>query len=460
MILDTFKSHNIEKALFFLVSASLSCFQPFLSIYLRSKDISPSNIGLITCLIPFLNFISTPSWALLADKYNIQKLVLLGTSISSTIILLLLIPVNKILPGIFILIFVYSILSAPLFPLVDSVVLKALGKERRLYGQQRLWGAISWGIMAAVVGILIERYFIDVIFYTYSILMAMFALVLFFTGRDEITNGFKRISSFSKIENNEINSNIELENSNNDDNNNDEQQKSNTTTTTSILVSDSQNQIEDQSNESLIENDLENQLESIEIDSDNDNDKGRLSTWEVIKQMVTNSQMMIFLFAILVVGMTANIIQNFLFLYLKDEKDASTILLGTTIPFTVVMELPFFFFGKELLDKVGVSKLIIMGQISFTTRLLLYNIFITNISPWFVLPIELLHGTSYASIWTAGVEYSNVMAPKGYETTYQGIFAAVYGGLGAGIGSIIGGFIYEHLSAMTLFRFAAEQQLI
>ena len=43
--------------------------------------------------------------------------------------------------------------SSPFISLLDSTVLTMLGEARRpLYGRQRLWGAIGWGLCSLAVG--------------------------------------------------------------------------------------------------------------------------------------------------------------------------------------------------------------------------------------------------------------------------------------------------------------------
>ncbi|KAK5579652.1 hypothetical protein RB653_009337 [Dictyostelium firmibasis] len=528
-ILNSFKKHTNIKLLYFFEFASLSCFQPFISIYLNSKQLKPSIIGIITCLIPFLSFLSSPFWANISDRFGIQKKIVIVNSLLSMIALLLLIPTGDNIVGIFILIGLYSIVSSPICPIVDSLVLKDLGEDSKLYGQQRLFGAISYGIVAFFTGMVINHFSMNYLYVIYAFWMVVFLIFYVFNqtkygSKLKLTNS---INSFKKLINEKTIGGTDENNDTEIDvitpgNPYDENSKGSTlkqSKSNSNIISS--NDIV-QSNENLIENEREDQLEQdLEMDeigslvfssnnnssqdlgeailsSQNDNNNNnnnnnntnevllkdgadfiknepitnggdveeipidlmyseeKLTNKQVMKNIVKNPQMMIFLFAMVICGMTSNIISNFLFLFLKDHKNASNFLLGSTLPFTVVMELPFFFFGKQLLEKAGVTNMIIIGHSAYIIRLCLYNIFaIDSISAWFVLPIETLHGIAFATLWGAGVELSSQMAPKGYEAFYQGIFSGIYCGLGSGIGSIIGGFLYEHKSAFFLFRFTA-----
>ena len=66
--------------------------------------------------------------------------------------------------------------------------------------------------------------------------------------------------------------------------------------------------------------------------------------------------------------------------------------------------------------------------------------------------IQMLHGPTYSAIWVAGVSYADKMAPPGLGATAQGIFAGVLLGLGFGTGAILGGWVYETLGAVAMFR--------
>lgn len=50
----------------------------------------------------------------------------------------------------------------------------------------------------------------------------------------------------------------------------------------------------------------------------------------------------------------------------------------------------------------------------------------------FVLLLELLHGITFALMWTAGVKFMTMIAPEEWLTTAQSIFSAVYFCVGYG----------------------------
>ena len=84
-------------------------------------------------------------WTALADRYKSHKLILLFDALISAIIVYL-----QSLAGNFWLlipvVIAFAIVTAPLSALIDSNVLYLLKDDKNLYGKQRMWGAVSWGM--------------------------------------------------------------------------------------------------------------------------------------------------------------------------------------------------------------------------------------------------------------------------------------------------------------------------
>lgn len=79
-------------------------------------------------------------------------------------------------------------------------------------------------------------------------------------------------------------------------------------------------------------------------------------------------------------------------------------------------ELPFFFLSSFILKKLGHINTMNLVLIGLGTRLILYS---TLTSPWFALPVELLHGLSYGVFYATMASYASIVAPLGTETTIQ-----------------------------------------
>lgn len=81
-------------------------------------------------------------------------------------------------------------------------------------------------------------------------------------------------------------------------------------------------------------------------------------------------------------------------------------------------------------------------------------------SVWWVLPIELLQGLTFALAWSSGCVYVKRVAPVWLRSTVQSIFSGLYTGIGQGLGGLVGGFMYGAFGADVVFKLAAISLLV
>ena len=81
-------------------------------------------------------------------------------------------------------------------------------------------------------------------------------------------------------------------------------------------------------------------------------------------------------------------------------------------------------------------------------------------SPWLGIAIHLLHGLSFSGMWMAGVAYANRLAPPGLGATAQGLFNAIFNGLGFFGGSFFGGLLYDRYGGANLFFWSGILALV
>ena len=67
-------------------------------------------------------------------------------------------------------------------------------------------------------------------------------------------------------------------------------------------------------------------------------------------------------------------------------------------------EIPIFAYSRWLLDHVGVSGLLIIAQLAYSSRVAVYSIVH---DPWLVLLVEPLHGVTYGMCLVLGVTLMN-----------------------------------------------------
>jgi PPP family 3-phenylpropionic acid transporter len=120
-------------------------------------------------------------------------------------------------------------------------------------------------------------------------------------------------------------------------------------------------------------------------------------------------------------------------------------------------ELPVFLWAGSLLGRFGAGPLLVVSLLVFSGRMLAFS-FVTV--PELILPLQLLHGPSYAAMWVAGISLAKQLAPPGTGNAGQGLFAATVMGLGSACGGFVGGALYDGFGAAGMFRWMAAGLLL
>jgi PPP family 3-phenylpropionic acid transporter len=120
-------------------------------------------------------------------------------------------------------------------------------------------------------------------------------------------------------------------------------------------------------------------------------------------------------------------------------------------------EIPVFLAGHKLLRRWTPVQLMAISVALTALRAFLY---VGMTAPWQVLVISLLHGPTFAIMWTAGVAYATQTAPKGLGTTALGVFSGMTFGLGSALGSLTGGWLYQHVSGTAPFMWAGIASIL
>ncbi len=169
--------------------------------------------------------------------------------------------------------------------------------------------------------------------------------------------------------------------------------------------------------------------------------------WQGLWQLATNSRWLIFLMLALVEGLSLGVFLNFLFLHLSDM-GSSRMIMSLSLTFATFSEIPIFLAGHKLLRRWTPAQLLAISMVLTTLRAFLYA---GMTAPWQVLLVSLLHGPTFAVMWTAGVAYAIQTAPRGLGTTALGVFSGTVFGLGSALGAMSGGWLYQHVSSVAPF---------
>ncbi|KCV71457.1 hypothetical protein H696_02403 [Fonticula alba] len=134
----------VFKILYTFVAATFASLGPFLSVIFAGRGLTPSEIGIILCARPFVFFAGAPLFSIIADRARRTRWLLLTVFVLSAVIrtLIAFIPAERFALLAFVVL-TCEFFGSPVYFLIDTVVLKVLGKNSDRYGQQRLFGSIG-----------------------------------------------------------------------------------------------------------------------------------------------------------------------------------------------------------------------------------------------------------------------------------------------------------------------------
>eukprot|EP00945_MAST-04E_sp_MAST-4E-sp1_P001608 g1608.t1 len=158
----------------------------------------------------------------------------------------------------------------------------------------------------------------------------------------------------------------------------------------------------------------------------------------VLLVALTRMRVLVLLILIGVFGAGFAVVDRLLFVYLIDSFQASKLLCGLTVGMTVLFELPIFYYGKSILKTMGPQVMMAIAMVAFLIRMFGYAI-LTKETLNYILLLELLHGLTFAMMWTATVSIVSKISPAGWKTATMTIVQAFMYCLGGGTGSIVGG---------------------
>ncbi|KAJ3002706.1 hypothetical protein HKX48_002148, partial [Thoreauomyces humboldtii] len=459
------KLHIVPKILMFALYV-IQCSAPsYLSLVYQDRVGLPSTlIGVLSSIPPFLCIFAGPSLSLIADITGRPRLVLALSIICTTCTLWMFVLLPLTFGSACGVAVLYAFTSAPIGSMMDVIALTMLGEESNLYGQQRVWGSVSCGITSFVGGIVVTKTgTINSMFAFHSIASAIFLTILTVVSRP-----WEEFYPPKKVEEVDRSSTMGKKVSIGVDG-----------PFKPKILKTAQEIDPDTTAEELVE------MDSLPLPNNSGHSRSRRTSIVDAARRVSRQGSLIaamgmmpeviapepptgdeggvsfgwllrpdvlaFFLANTLLGGVFAVISSFLWIFLTNELDASSTVRGLTGTAQVVLQLPFFFFSKQVMAKLGVRKSIAIAHSVTIVRFAAYPFLKPGPMVNVALGIELLHGLAYSMNWTASVTYVAGVAPRGMEFMAQGILGAFYGGLGSGLGGIIGGFVYSAYGSRILF---------
>lgn len=168
------------------------------------------------------------------------------------------------------------------------------------------------------------------------------------------------------------------------------------------------------------------------------------SLWEAVK-MFSDCQHACFIITLLSAGAAMGFIHTFLFWHLHDL-GGTQFLFSIVAAIQCVSEVVMYLVSSYLIMKIGCDKVLYIGLFSNVIRLFTYTLLK---EPLYSIPLEILHGVSSATIWTAAICYIGLF--PGTPVTLQAMLHGMYWGLGHGGGGILGGVLVTYIGSNGTF---------
>jgi PPP family 3-phenylpropionic acid transporter len=136
---------------------AMGMFLPFLNVYFRQDlGFSGRQIGVLALIQPFMMMLVAIPVASLADQRR-WRIPLLRASIIGLSVMFLL----AMFPHAFVFWVIFraimALVGSPAMPLADSIIARMSLTHKLNYGSMRLWGSISFAVMASSCGMIWER---------------------------------------------------------------------------------------------------------------------------------------------------------------------------------------------------------------------------------------------------------------------------------------------------------------
>ncbi|CAJ1960158.1 unnamed protein product [Cylindrotheca closterium] len=425
-----YKTSLLIKSLYFLDALGSSTWGRFSAVYYNLHNLQSAQIGCIEGIRTVIPTISQVAWGITADKWQSRKSVWLLTKVCSTISLLAL-ALPLIYQSFWRILFASAV--AQLFVsdgLLDAYTLDLLGQENKLYyGRYRLYASLSWGVGSMVIGWITDRYGFEPNFILFALLSGLMVFLVAWYIPETGTN----------------------------------------TATVNQEEDDQAGQETVGGQESVCEDDEER----VHIEEDPVAEEGTLMELVAI---IVRPQTLLFLLEVIIMGAAMATVERLLFLYLINDLQASTFICGLSVFVNVLFELPIFLYASQFMALLGHDGLMIVAMACFSFRVWGYTLLTPSTKLW-ILPLEVLHGITFACYWTVATDIAKILVHQttatqrndvnsneirnnrksGYwSTVIPTSVNMLYSAVGSSLGSVLGGWAMHKYGSRRMYTIMAS----
>lgn len=158
--------------------------------------------------------------------------------------------------------------------------------------------------------------------------------------------------------------------------------------------------------------------------------------WDIL---VKERTLLIFFILIFIYSIFSSPVYLMINVYFSDI-GASTKILGLAILVQGLCELPFFFFGKRIIERFGNKKVLIFTMAATGVRMFLYAI---NHSPEWAVVINMINGISVGLFFVSITAFVHRIIPSELRSTGQSLLFTFYA-VGVALGNLLTGVIFDY----------------
>ncbi len=138
---------------------------PFWPVWLQSRGMGSTEIGILTALPILTKLIFSPLFASLGDKHGERKRLLMGFVAAALICFSLFYAANSFF-ALLLVSLLYGICWAPVMSFGDNITMLSTRDKDIQYGRLRLWGSLSFIFMSFSFGYVLENRGTELIYWT------------------------------------------------------------------------------------------------------------------------------------------------------------------------------------------------------------------------------------------------------------------------------------------------------
>ena len=163
--------------------------------------------------------------------------------------------------------------------------------------------------------------------------------------------------------------------------------------------------------------------------------------------MLSGVPTLTFLGCVLACGIAQGVMDNCLFLRLRDLGAASG-LMGLGRAAMCVSEVPFFYFSGKLYKRFGIEQIMLFAV---STHVLQSRAYAMMVDPRFCVLTESLNGIVWGFMWPCALLHAQRLVPECLKTTMVGLVTSLYWGIGASAGALAAAYLYARVGSATTF---------